>query len=127
MVPCEWKVVSVTPIHKSGPKNEFENYRPISVLSISSKILKIIVLKQPLTHLETENLLSLSQYGFCPGRSIQLMTTKFIDSVRRNVDKGLIFGTIFIDLSKTFSTRCSGRRITMIHRLSIFRHLLKKV
>ena len=26
MVPSEWKVASVTPIHKSGPKNEFENY-----------------------------------------------------------------------------------------------------
>ena len=119
MVPCEWKVALVTPIHKSGPKNEFENNRPISVLSISSKILKIIVLKQPLTHLKTENLLSLCQYGLCPGRSTQLVTTKFIDSVRRNVDKALIVGTILLDLSKTFSTRCSGRRITMVHRLSI--------
>ena len=82
MVPSEWKVASVTPIHKSGPKNEFENYRPISVLSILSKILERIVHKQLLTHFETENLLSSCQYGFRSGRLTQLATTKFIDSVR---------------------------------------------
>ena len=46
MVPSEWKVASVTPIHKAGSKNEFENYRPISVLSILSKVLERIVHKQ---------------------------------------------------------------------------------
>ena len=38
-VPTEWKEASITPIYKSGPKNELENYRSISVLLMLSKIL----------------------------------------------------------------------------------------
>ena len=39
-VPDELKVARVTPIYKSGGKDEFSNYRPISILPICSKILE---------------------------------------------------------------------------------------
>ena len=34
------KVAKVIPIHKSGEKNVFNNYRPVSILSQFSKILE---------------------------------------------------------------------------------------
>ena len=36
--PNKWKEAKVIPIHKSGALNEKENYRPISILNIISKI-----------------------------------------------------------------------------------------
>ena len=52
LIPREWKTAKVTPLYKSGPNTEIENYRPISVLSILSKILERIVHRQRLTYLE---------------------------------------------------------------------------
>ena len=36
--PCTFKTASVIPLHKSGPKSDPNNYRPISILSTLSKI-----------------------------------------------------------------------------------------
>ena len=33
LVPNKWKIVKVTPIHKKGNTNDYNNYRPISVLN----------------------------------------------------------------------------------------------
>ena len=39
-IPAEWKHAVVTPIHKSGPKTDPANFRPISVLPVFSKTLE---------------------------------------------------------------------------------------
>lgn len=41
--PTEWKVHSIAPIHKSGDRASVENYRPISLLSSTSKVLERLV------------------------------------------------------------------------------------
>ena len=46
--------------------NDPSNYRPISVLSVVSKIAEKIVTNQTLDHLETNSLLTDSQFGFRP-------------------------------------------------------------
>ncbi|XP_065645525.1 uncharacterized protein LOC136075996 [Hydra vulgaris] len=43
LVPNEWKIAKVLPILKSGNKLKFDNYRPISVLPIISKVFEEIV------------------------------------------------------------------------------------
>ncbi len=39
----EWKHAKVLPLHKTGPQIERNNYRPISILPILSKILERFV------------------------------------------------------------------------------------
>ena len=41
--PDIWKLAIVTPIFKSGAKNDANNYRPISVISIFSRMLERLV------------------------------------------------------------------------------------
>ena len=38
--PNHWKMVKVTPLYKGGARNDINNYRPISVLPVLSKILE---------------------------------------------------------------------------------------
>ena len=38
--PEKWKEGKVTPLHKNGPKDDTNNYRPISVLPVLSKLLE---------------------------------------------------------------------------------------
>ena len=43
IVPDELKIAKVVPVYKAGAKNEFSNYRPISILPFFSKIFEKIV------------------------------------------------------------------------------------
>ena len=50
--PSSWKILKVTPVYKSGSVNEIENYRPVSILSVVSKLMKKEVHKQFSAYLE---------------------------------------------------------------------------
>ena len=45
-VPSEWKQAKVVPLFKSGNKDDLDNYRPMSILPILSKILEKAVFHQ---------------------------------------------------------------------------------
>ena len=67
-----------------------------------------------LSHLESENLLTPSQYGFRPKRSTRLAATALFDNIRRDVDRGNLVGAIFIDLSKAFDTLSHSKLLTKL-------------
>ena len=50
-IPSAWKISNITPIPKDGQKNEASNYRPISLLSIVSKVLERCIYNQLINHL----------------------------------------------------------------------------
>ena len=65
----EWKSAKVIPLHKKWDVNDVRNYRPISVLSISSKIIKCIAHRQFYDYLIKHSVLNKAQFGFRPGHS----------------------------------------------------------
>ena len=42
-VPSEWKYAKITPLYKKGMSTDMDNYRPISVLPVVSKVLERVV------------------------------------------------------------------------------------
>jgi hypothetical protein len=40
VLPEEWKLANIVPVHKKGERESTENYRPISLLPIVSKVLE---------------------------------------------------------------------------------------
>ena len=103
-VPTVWKRAKIVPIFKSGDQTQTENYRPISVLPILSKLVEKAVHLQFLKYLEENKLLSDSQYGYRAQRSTQHATTLFVDNIREAAEKGQMVGALFLDLSKAFDT-----------------------
>jgi len=59
--PDIWKLARVTPILKSGVKKDVNNYRPISVISVFSRILERIVHDQILNFILENNVLTKNQ------------------------------------------------------------------
>ena len=66
--PSFWKLAHVVPIHKKSPKTNPAHYRPVSLLSIISKVLEKIINQPIVNHLERRHLLPDSQFGFRRGR-----------------------------------------------------------
>ena len=59
-IPTEWKEAYISPIYKVGKKDRGipENYRPISLTSVTSKVLEHIVYSNVMTHLAQLNILT---------------------------------------------------------------------
>ena len=58
------KIAKVVPLFKGGNISSFENYRPISLLPCFSKILEKAAFSRIQTWLDTNNIISASQFGF---------------------------------------------------------------
>ena len=103
-VPRIWKKAMIIPTFKSGSVSNPENYRPISVLPILSKVLEKVVHTQLMDYLESNKLISNFQFGYRSNRSTELATTLFLDNIRREVNNGKLVGAVFMDLSRAFDT-----------------------
>lgn len=102
--PEVWKTAAVSPIHKSGPKNDPANYRPISLLATFSKVLEKIVNKRLVNFIENHNLLSNRQYGFRRGMSTEDAVGDLVNLVTSVLDGGEACIGVFLDLAKAFDT-----------------------
>lgn len=60
----DWKTAKVIPIHKSGMRSNFDNFRPILILPAISKIVDRIIHRQVMSFSKESNLLSRFQFGF---------------------------------------------------------------
>ena len=63
-VPLDWKLANVVPIFKKGDRKLALNYRPISLTSVSSKLIAHIIAHKIREFLDKNNLLSKCQHGF---------------------------------------------------------------
>jgi hypothetical protein len=98
-----WKISKVIPIYKgSGVKNDPNNFRPISLLSVMSKIFGRHVHKTLNDYLNKNKLLSHNQFGFREKSSTVdalLNIQKEIIELRR---KGFYVCVVTLDLRKAF-------------------------
>ena len=102
--PTSWKKSKVTAIFKKGSKSDCSNYRPISLLSIPSKIVEHLVCTQLTSHLREHSLESEHQWGFRPQRSTEDILLYMTEKWRKSIDSGKTVGTLFIDFRKAFDT-----------------------
>ncbi len=102
--PTAWKHATVTPLFKSGEKDNPSNYRPISILPVLSKILEKIVSSQLTTYLESNKYLSNTQHGFRPKLSTETALTVITNKIYNNMDGKLISMLTLCDLSKAFDS-----------------------
>ena len=103
--PTDLKIAKTIPIFKpNNDKQLLSSYRPISLLSIFSKIFETLISFRLRKFLQKFNILYEYQFGFRPGHSTNLALLNSVDSILANFDQGEIVVGIFIDFSKAFDS-----------------------
>ena len=69
VVPYQWTLANVTPIHKKGSRKLRSSYRPVSFSSIICKIFKSILTRVMHGHLVLNILSSIEQHGFVSSKA----------------------------------------------------------
>ena len=100
--PSKWKEAKVTPLHKNGPHEEVNNYRPISILPVLSKVLEKHVHESLSDFLHEYNLLHKTQSGFRTQHSCETALVNTIDSWLNALDNGKMVGVVLVDFKKAF-------------------------
>lgn len=102
--PILLKSIKVIPVFKKGDKNAENNYRPISIVPIVSKLFESLLHDQLSCHLETLNIFTDKQFGFRPKRSTSNAVMRLVDNVVNNLENGSNVAFRSFDMSKAFDT-----------------------
>ena len=84
--------------------SDTRSYRPISSLSVTSKILERIVAKQLLNHLDTSQLLSRLQSAYRSKYSTETALVKVLSDILLAIDASDLAALVLLDLSAAFDT-----------------------
>ncbi len=100
--PTIWKIARVTPLFKEGKTDDANNYRPISVLPILSKVFERVIHNRTYEYLSNTNLLNDCQSGFRKRHSTVTCLIEFLDAIYNSIKEGRLSGVHFFDLKKAF-------------------------
>ena len=102
--PQKLKTALIIPVFKKGDSNDIKNYRPISLLSVFSKIIEKTMAKRITDFLEKYHILTNSQHGFRGCLSTETATTDLIQTIYERMDSKEYIMGLFFDLSSAFDT-----------------------
>ena len=98
------KIAKVIPIHKAGDASVLNNYRPVSILPLFSKILERLMHSRILEFINKHGILYDYQFGFRTNHSTNMALTILMDRILSALDKGEYAIGLFLDLQKAFDT-----------------------
>ena len=93
----------VIPLHKKKSQDDVNNYRPISILPIASKILEKHVSVHLYRYLSSHNLLNKRQSGFRANHSCESSLTLMTEEWLSALYTGNQVGLLLVDLCKAFN------------------------
>ena len=104
--PQNFKEAHVRPLLKktSLPKNELQNYKPVSNLSFISKILEKIVANRLQAHIKNNHLSNPLQSAYSKHHSTESALLKVHNDIIISMDKGEVTALTLLDLSAAFDT-----------------------
>ena len=93
----------MVPVFKNvGERSTAENYRPVSLLSVVSKVFEKLANNRIVVHLEKCGLFSDFQYGFRSSRSTADLLTVVSDRIARAFNRSWAARAVALDISKAF-------------------------
>ena len=115
------KTANVIPIYKKGDKSNLNNYRPISLLPVLSKVFEK-VLNEQITNVIEGGCIDENQFGFRQNHSTEDAVLKFIDKIQKDLSMGKHVVLVFIDVSKAFDSCNHSMIINKLGRTGLNKH-----
>ena len=104
--PGIYKSAFITPLIKKAGMDvsDCHSYRPISNLSVISKLLERLVARQLMEYLRSNDLLPTFQSAYRPFHSTETAVLRVLSDILKAVDSGDVAGLVLLDLSAAFDT-----------------------
>ena len=100
--PSDWKKGSIVPVHKKDDKQCLNNYRPISLLPICSKIFERLIFNDMFEFFIENDLISQHQSSIKPDDSCINQLLSITHEIHQSFDDGFDVRSVFLDISKAF-------------------------
>nr|XP_047129573.1 uncharacterized protein LOC124809501 [Hydra vulgaris] len=113
-LPTQWRAAIITPLFKKGDKLEAANYKPVSLTSITCKIMEGIVRDCIQSYLIKYKLISKSQHGFVKGKSCTTNLLEALDYISFNLSIGISVDEALLDFVKAFDSVAHKRLLIFI-------------
>ena len=102
--PDELKIAKIVPIYKSENNQIINNYRPVSVLPIFSKLFERVMYSRLFSFVNKHNILYKYQFGFREKHGTNLAMITLVEKILNEMDQGNIVLGLYLDLRKAFDT-----------------------
>ena len=112
--PDDLKIAVVSPVNKTKDPMYFNNYRPISLLSVFSKILERLMSNRLLKFIDKNNLLNEFQFGFRNNHLTFMALRVLMENLVTALDSGDCAIGLFLDFKKRLT------KFTIIYYLTNF-------
>ena len=100
-----WKTARLSPIFKKDDETVCGNYRPVSLLSVPSKILEAEINDRLVQHVFKNNqLITDKQWAYRRGFSTELLLVHLTEIWRMAVDSDNVVAVAFVDFKKAFDS-----------------------
>ena len=104
----------MSPLYSKRDRHRAENYRPVSLTSVTSKLLEHIVCRAIMHHLEENGILTSKNHGFRSGVSCETQLVATMDELGSSYDQGKQVDIAILDFSKAFDTKSHKK---LLHKL----------
>lgn len=119
-IPDDWKMAHVSPIFKSGNNTSPNNYRPISLTCICSRLLEHILFSRIMTHLNRNNLPLYSRHCF---RHKKILSNTIVRTIVTDLhdykNEQRYTDAILIDFRKAFDHVAHNRLVKIVDNLEL--------
>ena len=114
-LPEVWLKANVAAVYKKGDKHMPENYRPISLTPVISKLLEHIIYRSMLNHFENNKTLTDLSHSFLSGYSCETQLFITANDLLQAQNRCQQTNLAILDFSKAFDT---VRNDKLLHKLS---------
>ena len=118
--PLSLKLAIVQPLFKSGDKKCVDNYRPISMLPVLSRIVERVIHRRLFDYFDNHlKLIYKNQFGFRPNSGTENAAVELTDLLLRAIDGKKIASAVFMDLQKAFDVVDHKILLEVLHKYGV--------